>query len=300
MNVMIVDIGSNSIKYDIFSPPNAQSIEHRSFVAGLIRYIQNGILSQEGLDILVNTLTAYQKDANDRRIPLYAFATASLRRVSAPEAVIDTVEKRTGIRIELITGELESELSLAGMLQVTPHENTGLMMDMGGGSTELNMFKEEKSIFSVSCPFGALSLKNEFVKDIFPTEDEFSAIKAYTRSVIAKYSEHIRQNTLYMVGGSAKAFAKLLFYKKEEAYRLDNCQFSNEDVTSLIHTLIPISNENILLLKTMFPDRYHLILPAAAAYTALIECCGAKTIWVSPGGIREGYLAHIANRLKGD
>ena len=294
MEIMIVDIGSNSIKYDIFSPLCPHSRKHRSFVAGLIRYIQNGVLSAEGMEVLVNTLTAYQKDAKEMGSPLYAFATASLRRVSDAGAVINEVEQRTGIHIDLISGELESELSLQGMLSVTAHDQTGLMIDMGGGSTELNVFDNESSVFSVSCPFGALSLKNEFVKDVFPTEQEAFTIEEYVKSVISSYENQIQHNSLYMVGGSAKAFAKFLMHK-QNAKTKGEPVFTSTEIRETVRSMIPCSEEDKALLQTLLPDRYHLMLPSMIAYTVLLSYCGAKTVYVSTGGVREGYLLHITN-----
>ena len=294
MEVMIVDIGSNSIKYDIFSQNCPYSIKHRSYVAGLIRYIKNGILTPQGMNVLVNTLQEYQKDAIKMGIPLYAFATASLRRVSYSQAVIDEVQQRTGIHIDLVSGELESELSLKGMLSVTEHQETGLMIDMGGGSTELNVFKNESSVFSVSCPFGALSLKNEFVKDVFPTEQEAEAIKEYVSSVISPYKDQIRHDTLYMVGGSAKAFAKLLIHKQNAPGKRAPI-FTSDDINKTASTMIPCSENDKALLQSLLPDRYHLMLPSMIAYTTLLAYCGAKTASVSSGGVREGYYLHIIN-----
>jgi len=289
MKTMIVDIGSNTIKYDIFDPPCLNSIAHRSVAAGIIRYIENGSMTEQGLETLCTILSSYRLDAEKTGCCMQVFATASLRRVHDPMKVICAVKERTDIQIDLISGQNEAALSLQGMLAITPHEKRGLMMDMGGGSTELNVFENDRSLFSVSMPFGALSLKNEFVKNIFPDKSEFGHIVDYASSVIKPYQTKILTDTLYMVGGSAKAFAKLLQYKMNLVPD-ENPTFDKKAVQSLADSLTTLSETDKELLITMFPDRYHVILPALAAYIALIDNCSCQKITVSKGGIREGRL----------
>ena len=293
MNLMIVDIGSNTIKYDIFSPDCPISIGHRSIAAGIIRYIENGVLNAKGIDVLSEILTSYKEDAIKLGTSMHVFATASLRRVAEPQVVIDEIKKRTDIEIDLISGQRESSLSLLGMLATTDHPSKGLMMDMGGGSTELNSFENDASLFSVSCPFGALSLKNEFVSDVFPTEEEAVDIKNYAKNVFSEYKNEIQTDILYMVGGSAKAIAKLLRYKvplpKTELAK----PFEAERMHQLLKDCIPCNLEDQNLLKELFPDRYHVMLPALCAYISLLEVCGTKQVCVSAGGIREGYWLEL-------
>ncbi len=291
MKIMIVDIGSNTIKYDIFDPPCPKSIGHRSVAAGIIRYIQNGVMTEEGKRILWDILLSYQKDALENNIPLYAFATASLRRVAEPAKLIAEVKAQTGILIDLVSGEEESALSLMGMLSVTENAKKGVMMDMGGGSTELNRFNGGTSLFSISCPFGALSLKNEFVSGVFPTQKDTDAIMQYVRSVLHPHRANIETDILYMVGGSAKAIARLM--RLHNKLPNGTMTFAPSDFSDLLCRYLKSNDEDYSLLKSLFPDRYPVMLPALAAYVSLLSCCGAKTVVVSHGGVREGYLQHI-------
>ena len=296
MNLMIVDIGSNTIKYDIFSPDSPISIGHRSIAAGIIRYIENGVLNAKGMDILSEILNSYKEDALKLGASMHVFATASLRRAKEPQTVIDEIKKRTEIEIDLISGQRESALSLLGMLATTKHPPKGLMMDMGGGSTELNSFETDSSLFSVSCPFGALSLKNEFVGDVFPNEEEAKAIQNYAKEVFSAYKNEIQTDILYMVGGSAKAIAKLLKYK-DPLHKTELAKpFAAERMQQLLKNCIPCSTEDQDLLKELFPDRYHVMLPALCAYISLLDVCGTKQVCVSSGGIREGYWLELSTQ----
>ncbi len=296
MSIMIVDIGSNTIKYDIFDPPCTKSIGHRSVAAGIIRYIQKGVMTNEGKKILCDILLSYQKDAIELEIPLYAFATASLRRVTNPLELIAEIKELTGISIDLVSGETESALSLNGMLSVTENAERGVMMDMGGGSTELNRFAGHTSLFSISCPFGALSLKNEFVSGVFPTKKDTDAVMQYVTSVLQPHRADIKTDVLYMVGGSAKAIARLM--RQRNKMPNGTMTFSPSDFSDLLCQYLKSNDEDYALLKSLFPDRYPVMLPALAAYVSLLACCGAKKVVVSHGGVREGYLQYILNNQR--
>ena len=149
MKVMIIDVGSNTVKYDIFK------VEGKSFkgdkrdstVLGFISYIdQNGIPSKEGVEKLCKVLSEYLEKARaEGCLKVLAFATASLRRCADPFAVIDTVRERTGLSIELFSGRTEAQMSLRGVLVRHPESLSGIMADMGGGSTELNFYENKKA-----------------------------------------------------------------------------------------------------------------------------------------------------------
>ena len=166
------------------------------------------------------------------------------------------------------------------------------MMDMGGGSTELNFFHQNTSLFSVSCPFGALSLKCSFTKNEFPDKQEWEAMQKYAFEYFSRYQAYIQTDTLYMVGGCAKAYAKLIhaIAKKSTATK---GTFDIEDFHIIYDYLKDLTDCKQELLKQLLPDRYMLMLPAGALYTALLQCCHASHIQVSTGGIREGYAIEL-------
>ena len=297
MKAMIIDVGSNTVKYDIFKS-DGQSFEgigRDSTVLGFISYIdKNGIPSKEGVDKLCEILSGYLEKAKAEGChKVLAFATASLRRCADPFGVIQTVREKTGLLIELFSGGMEAEMSLQGVLVRHPESLSGIMADMGGGSTELNFYKNKKSIYLVSNPFGALSLKNEFVKDKggalggYADEKELRDIYSYAKGVVASLDlPSGAGEDMFIVGGSARAIGALV------GDLFGNCEeFTLQELKGLAGEYSKMSEEKAELLRALTPQREYLVIPAVCAFIAIAEVLGIKKIKVASGGIREGYMS---------
>ena len=87
MRYLIIDIGSNTVKYDLFLCKKGRvpaKIGHKSKALRLINHIEGGRLSPEGFDLLCHTLKDYEKDGKKEGAFVFPFATASFRRIADP------------------------------------------------------------------------------------------------------------------------------------------------------------------------------------------------------------------------
>ena len=159
MNYAILDIGSNTIKMTIFSE-EGEILLRKSTAAGLISYVKNGILTEEGITLLADIMLQYDKIArNTGADRLYPFATASLRAASNHQEVIDEIEKRTSYRIDLVSGEQEAALSYYGVCKTLPAQKDAMiLLDIGGGSCEI---VAPQCSLAVSLPVGAIYVCGE-------------------------------------------------------------------------------------------------------------------------------------------
>ena len=275
-----------------FSP--FKKIEHKAIVLGFISYIdKDGIPADEGVKKLCSILEGYKKRAEDIGCDeVLAFATASLRRCKYPYEVIDKINHKTGLEVKLFDGETEAKMSLLGVLATHPESFEGVMADMGGGSTELNFYKNRKSTYLISNPFGALSLKNSFVKKKagalgdFVNEEEIRQIYEYARKTVKDASiPKSDGDFMFIVGGSARAIGALVGF-----HRGKKDEFSKEDLVHIIEEYKEMTQEHLEILSTLTPEREKLIIPAITAFMAISDELGIKRIKVAIGGIREGYM----------
>ena len=296
MRCMVIDIGSNTVKYDVFSVEGSEftTDSHASVPLRFISYIKDGVLKKNGLELLCETLLRYKKEAEEKCCDVIAtFATASLRKISEPQPVIDRLKERTGLSIRLLTGEEEAACSFTGMLLTCPWlPRQGVMLDMGGGSTEFNFFENKESLFLHSCPFGALSLKNRFALDKGLTAQEDQALFSYVQRLIpnsSAYREHGK--TTVLVGGTAKACGKLssalLGIPKEEDV-LPRTAFPD-----LYRIFRNPTEKQWQEAKRLCPDRYQLLSAGTAAFECIFEALSTEQIVICSGGIREGFLPGI-------
>ena len=176
----IVDIGSNTIRFKIYDYMNGKvkhSVSNKK-TAGLIAFKKDGKLNKDGINVLVSTLKKFNKHMEELGVDeAYYFATASLRNIDNTEEVLDTVKKTLNINIHVLSSDDEATLSFEIIKEKDLYGNYGILIDVGGGSSEINVFKNKTPIDEVSLPIGSLLLYQEYVSTMFPDENEKKHIK---------------------------------------------------------------------------------------------------------------------------
>lgn len=293
MLLAIADIGSNTVKMSIFNEKGKVCGQH-SLPVGLIGYLKNKKLSKEGIDRLIEALLFFKEEAAGRNAPLYPFATASLRLAENRDEVLNAVKERTGLAIDLVSGEEEAMLSLTGATQASGFAlKDCLLFDMGGGSCEIIGAKEGRIETAISLPFGALALHKRFVKNILPTKKEVDAIQRYTRDMLHKTALTPGCTELYAVGGSAKAAAAFCETLRRHKSLSLPYRIPLKEVDRMLDMIVRASIDTKLALFASCPERVHTMPAGLAAYAALLRFFGADKLTVVKGGAREGYFLKL-------
>lgn len=293
---MVIDIGSNTVKHSVYrvSPDGTpEKTGGDSVTVRLLQYIEDGELTADGMNRLCEVLEGFRKAALDAETPpihLLCFATAGFRRLRDPAVVIADLFRRTGITVRLLSGEEEAALSFRGMLLTTsPRPAAGLMLDMGGGSTECILFADGAPLSSRSHPFGALSLYDGFVEGEFPTVEEAAAIRAFVRNRVAPFltspapaaEDGLRHACI--VGGTAKAVAAL---NPETA--MPGRIFTVGSFRAQLADYL--SGRDLDRMREDYPDRCRVIVPGMLAYDEIFTLSGIDVVQVAEGGLRDGVL----------
>ncbi len=284
MKIAVCDIGSNTIKMKIYDCSESKAKEVFSSVvnAKLISYIKDGNLTSDGLMLLCNTVKTFQKQAKEQNaLKFYPFATASLRRCKNSETIIDTVYDVCSVKIDLVSGNDEAFLSFMGVKNtMEDFPDNAILLDMGGGSTEIVQIEKQNKTDSYSMGFGSLSLSLDF--------DSFEKINDYSKETVLKYFPNtpITENAI-LVGGTALAINKLY----NRYFSLENSFVMEYDKLVLLYDYLKKYDSGVLeFLKTHVPDRVTTVVQGLSAYIGIFEVFSVKQINVTTCGIREGYL----------
>ena len=170
----IVDVGSNTIRLSIYKYENNKVILllNKKTMAGLAGYVKDGELSKAGIKRACEVLKAYREIVENFQIEnVFVFATASLRNVSNTDEAVLRIKEETGFNTEIILGENEAIYDFIGASQVVDISD-GILIDIGGGSTEFVMYKNKEIIKAYSIPLGSLSMYSKYVSNLIPTENE--------------------------------------------------------------------------------------------------------------------------------
>lgn len=294
----IVDIGANSIRmniYDIDTQTGEFSVcaSARSLL-GLAAYAKNGTLSNDGAGKLFAVLREFLARANSIPCDLFsAFATASLRGLSNSKRILRDIKSRLGIDIEIISGEAEAGYDHAAIRHRFPETERGILIDMGGGSTEIVHFEGDRVVNAVSLPIGCVMLGKSFTactkKDPFPSDEEMEHIRSYVKTILnALPSFRGLGGTAFLIGGTARAAAKLSLSERENLF--DGYSFTAETLKKTADTAFCDIRREGKWLRDTVPDRITSIIPGLVAYLEICEYMALDDFIISNAGVREGYL----------
>lgn len=296
----IVDIGANSVRmniYDIDTQTGEFSVSASSrSMLGLAAYVKNGALSGDGAGKLFAVLREFLAKANSIPCDRFsAFATASLRGLSNSAKVLRDVKAGLGIDIEIISGETEAGYDHAAIRYHFPETENGILIDMGGGSTEIVHFKGERIVNVTSLPIGCVMLGKRFTnctkKEPFPTESELDRIRAYVRETLEEHPEfYALGGTAFLIGGTARAAAKLELSLSQKGNLTEGYAFTAESLQKTTDTAMRDIRHGGKWIKENVPDRITSIIPGLTAYEEICGYMMLSDFIISGAGVREGYL----------
>lgn len=293
MTQAIIDIGSNSMRVTVYEieGDTFHILFKEKIMAGLASYVENGILSREGIECACGGLLEFREILAALNIEHVAvFATASLRNIQNTEEVIAALKEVTGYDVEVLSGEEEAILGYSGAMKNINLES-GAFVDIGGASTEVVVFANRRVLDTASFSVGSLSLYKKCVKNIVPG----SGSQKRLNKVIAnemKSHKFVRVEdklTLVGVGGTSRAvmrIAKKLYDLPSECNML-----SAKQLNDLCSQLCKPDKNMIDIILKMEPSRIHTFIPGSMILQHTFQLMKADRFVVSDYGVREGYLS---------
>lgn len=290
-NVGIIDLGSNTIRLSIYDVVDGHFnlVINRKEMAGLAGYIEDGHMSQDGIDKAISVLLRNKNILNGFNIDeYYVLATAPLRNIDNRDNCIYQIESMTGMKIDAITGEQEAQYDFQGSLLLNL-VSSGLLIDIGGGSTELVYFKDGQIIDAVSMPIGSLSLYTQHCNGVVPSEKEYKAMKKHVKKCLkdVPFAGEVKCANVVGVGGTIRACNKL--YKKVNHLK-NNTVLSSKNIMDLSQGLVSTDLATVRLVLKTVPERIHTITPGVIILKEVLKAFEGELLYISSYGVREGYL----------
>jgi exopolyphosphatase/guanosine-5'-triphosphate,3'-diphosphate pyrophosphatase len=293
MNYAIIDLGSNTVRLSIYSCENNQiaKIFGSKKIAGLAGYVSNGVLKTEGIHKACVVLNKFKELAlkHTDSANIYLFATASLRNIQNREEALRLITEGTSLTPDVLSGDEEAIIGFSGASQFADCAN-GIMIDIGGASTELVLFKDYKAVNVISLPIGCLNLSIDYVNKIIPTEQERKQIKTAVNNQLSKvdWDKDVKYPLIVGIGGTVRAVLKLsqvVFDLPLEQNKIEACC-----VKKMAKLLRNNENDIYQTVYKTIPERLFTITQGLIILQQAIKKFGSKTIWASEYGVREGYL----------
>ena len=283
----IVDIGSNTVRLVIYGgPARAPVVLHNEKVSARLGkgVAERGALSGKAQTAALAALARYRCLIDLRGVPqVDVVATAAVRDASNGAAFLERVAA-LGFAPRLLSGEEEAETSAMGVLGAFPGA-AGVVADLGGGSLELVDIAGGTCSHGVSMPLGTLRLPALRAAGTQPFRHHVMA------SLAAAGWSAAPGQTLYLVGGSFRAFARYVL--AQDALAADDPHgFALSAAAALAHAraLARRKAETLGPIPGIAAGRLASLPDAAALLVAVIDAVQPARLVFSAWGLREGLL----------
>jgi len=294
----IIDIGSNSIRLVVYSYSFEKGLEeHHNIktVARLSGYLNDeDELLPEGIERLIETLQNFKLFLKDLSIsqPVVA-ATAAIRQAKNQQEILKEVLDKTGMSIDVLSTKQEAYYGYLAVV-LTTNVKDGFTVDMGGGSTEVTLYRNKQLVESYSFPFGVVTLKKKFISSDIPTLQERKAIKAFVEAQFKEQPWIGNQEKglpVISIGGSARNIVQIDQNRKN--YPLSGThqyEMTLDDMRSIDHLLKKTSFTERKKIDGLSSDRADVIDGAIITFETLLEQANSTVFMHSRKGLREGII----------
>ena len=225
---------------------------------------------------LINTMKAFEIITDIFEVDnLKAVATSAMREAENASQIVMDIKSATGIDLNIISGTEEANVILGTfMLLDFDKGQPFVVIDVGGGSTEINIFKKGEKVGSKSFKVGTLRiLRGKF------DEAVWSEINEWISDYILPFEEY----RLFGTGGNINKAHKLLAHGPNEAA-------SFEELLTLKAELESLDLPSRMKKFQLRPDRADVIVPALDIYTRVISNFKSKLIHVPKVGLSDGMV----------
>ena len=275
--IAVIDIGSNSVRLMLWA--DGKTILKRLLTTRLGAGIQDRRLNQQSMLRSAEAVSYFYQEAKKAGADeIYAFATAAVRSAENKEEFLNLVKSMCPLTIDVVSGEKEASLAAFGALG----NEDGIVIDVGGASSEVVYMKKGEQCYAKSFPIGAVTLLER-------CRDDEKRTEAYLSELFAELSR--MEGKVYAVGGTATALACLhLALAEYDAERVQNCYLAQKELTQLKSKLFSLSLEERKALVGMEASRADVIAGGASIILQIATKIGAEGIYVSDQDNLEGYL----------
>ncbi len=289
MKIAAIDIGSNAARLQISSVlhdggfTSFKKVEYVRFPLRLGHDVFNfGTITPESEARTVKLMECYRLLMELHEVEGYmACATSAMRESANGEEIVERIAQSTGIRIHVIDGAREAQLINNVVVQAL-EDGQYLHIDVGGGSTELNLYFNRQKIASKSFKIGSVRLLEG--KE---SKGAWQKMEKWIEENIDTLEPIVAVGT----GGNISKLFNLVTKTSDNSTSLAELQRMRDYIASF-------SQEERVHKLRLNADRADVIIPAADIYTSVMKWVGADKILVPDLGLKDGIIQLVYEKIK--
>jgi exopolyphosphatase / guanosine-5'-triphosphate,3'-diphosphate pyrophosphatase len=299
-----IDIGTNTTLLLVAetSGDDVRVLAERAEITRLGRGIgADGGLGRPGIERTLAVLTDYVAVARSHGAPLHAIGTEGLRRAPNARDFLDPAARILGAPVEVIDGDREAALSFLAAERSFPAEAKGttVVLDIGGGSTEIIVARAGRVEFRRSLPLGSVRLTEKHIRSDPATPAEVAAVTREIVQQLANVPFPTGPLTLIGTAGTVTSLAAMsLGLASYDPARVHGHHLALAALEQQIDGLRASTQPEREKMTGLDPKRADVILAGACILQQIALSAHATEILVSDRGIRWGLLFEKAVALR--
>jgi exopolyphosphatase / guanosine-5'-triphosphate,3'-diphosphate pyrophosphatase len=296
LRVATIDIGTNTTLLLVAdcSDDRVRVLCERAEITRLGRGIgADGGLGQQGIERTLAAIGDYAAIAAQQGASIHAIGTEALRRAPNARDFLDPAARILGAPVEVIDGEREAALTFLAAVHSFPQETQGtaVVIDIGGGSTEIIVAQNGRMEFRRSLPLGSVRLTEKFVHSDPATSAEVAAVVTEVDSLLASVPFPAEPGTLIGTAGTVTTVAAMaLHLQSYDPARVHGYCLRRPELERQIDRLRTSTRADRDTMAGLDPKRADVILAGACILDRIALTAYADEILVSDRGIRWGLL----------
>ena len=304
--IAAIDIGTNSIhmvivKIEPTLPAFSVIAKEKDTVRLGERDPKTGALTPEAIDRSLAALRRCKDLAESLNVSeIIAVATSATREARNGQDFLKQIESELGIVVNLISGQEEARRIYLGVLSGMDFgDRPNVIVDIGGGSTELILADIHEPRFLSSTKVGAVRLAREFVTTDPISEDELNYLRAYVRGMLERSVGEIWHKlqlnevpSLIGTSGTIETLAVIHALKKQGSVPnpIGGYQVSYEDLDAIVKKLAGMTCKERLEVSGISDKRAEIIVPGAIILLEVMTMLNLDSLTICEQALREGII----------
>lgn len=316
MKLAAIDIGSNSIKLAVVDATASESFAVLTREKDVVRLghetLRKGHLKPSAIQRAVECIKRYRSIAEARGAEtIVATATASVREANNRREFIKEVEKQTGIRVEILSGIEEARLiGLAASRGCSLRGAISINIDIGGGSTEISVFRDGMPLSLFSVKMGAVVMTERFILSDPPKTREINNLRSEIRAAFERPARELRgqkwqqatgtSGTILAVGAALRAASISEAERKNQAAQPAEANIAFSELARLNESLAGMDVQERRKVPRISSQRSEIIVAGAQILEGAMRALGINMLQTCDWALREGVIIDLLREMESE
>lgn len=263
-------------------------------------------LSADAIDRGISSMRRMQRIAAAHNAPIRAVATSAVREAENADVLLGRARREAKIDVEVISGLEEARLIYLGVLQAVPaFDQRLILVDIGGGSTEVLVGERGETLAARSFKLGAVRLTDRFFTGGATSAEAVSDCRSFIRSILATFEREVEEfgfDIAIASSGTAETIARMIHATRDDTSlrTFNRFEFTVAELQSITETLAKKrSSDERRATPGLDPTRADIIVAGALVLEGVADIFGIKRFVFSEGALREGVLLDTIARMQG-